>query len=117
MHVHIKGHQTDVLPRWESHIFDRLSKLERFEERIVKMEYTLTASHHHLKGNETCHINVKVPRKTIVIKKSAETMIEAIDLASKVLEKQIHELWKDIKDRHRHAGKLREAKRGGEDLS
>jgi ribosomal subunit interface protein len=103
MNVLIHGHETMVQARWRSHIFDRITKLDRFEDRIVRMEYVLTSSHHHLKGHETCHIIAKVPRKTLDVKKSAETMIEAIDMASKVMESQIHKLYKDVKERSRRA--------------
>jgi ribosomal subunit interface protein len=112
MNIFIRGHETDVHPRWREHIHDRLAKLERFEEKIIRIEFVLTVSHHHLKGNETCHIIVKVPRKTIDIKKTAETMIEAIDTASKVLERQVQNLYKDVKDRNRRAREVRRAKRG-----
>src|SRR5947209_2653110 len=103
MQINIRGHQTEVQPRWKIHILDRVSKLERFEQKIIKIEFTLTSSHHHLKGNEECKITAKVPRKTINITKSAETMIGAIDICAKIFEQQIHHLYKDIKDRNRHA--------------
>ncbi len=112
MQILIKGHQTEILERWREHIYDRLTKLARFEDRIIKLEYILTASHHHLKGNESCHIIAKVPRKTISVKKDAQTIIEAVDMASKILEKQIQNLWKDTKDRHRHSKIIQRAKRG-----
>ena len=112
MKVLIRGHETSVLPRWRDHIYDRLSKLDRFEDRIIKIEYFLTTDHHHMKGSETCHITAKVPRKTFNVKKDAETMIEAIDAASKVLERQVHSLYKDIKTRHRRGKEIRQVKRG-----
>lgn len=111
MNVFIHGHETMVQARWREHIFDRMSKLDRFEDRIVRIEYILTSSHHHLKGNETCHIIVKIPRKTLNIKKSAQTMPEAIDLASKVMEGQVHKLYKDVKDRNRRALRAKGSKR------
>ncbi len=112
MNVVIKGHQTDIQPRWKNHIEERLAKLAPFEEKIIKIEITLTASHHHQKGNENCHIFIKVPRKTIDVKKNAETMMGAIDAACKVMEQQVHKLWKDVKTRNRHAKAGRAAKRG-----
>ena len=112
MQILIKGHQTEVQERWREHIYDRLSKLARFEDRIIKLEYILTASHHHLKGNEACHIIAKVPGKTISIIKSSRTIIEAIDLSSKVLERQIQTLWKDTKTRSRHSKLVQQVKRG-----
>ena len=112
MQVTIRGHETSVLPRWKNHIQDRLAKLNGYEKRIIKIDYILTSSHHHLKGNETCHVTVKVPRKTISVKKDAETMIEAIDQASKIVERQVHGLWKDVKVRNRHNRVARMAKRG-----
>lgn len=112
MQVLIRGHETMVQPRWRDHIYERLTKLDRFEGRIIRIEYFLTTSHHHLKGSEGCHIKAKVPRKTISINKSAETMIEAIDAASKVFEQEVHRLFKDIKERHRRAKETRRVKRG-----
>jgi ribosomal subunit interface protein len=112
MKVLIHGHETTVQPRWRDHIYDRLAKLDRFEDRIIRLEYFLTASHHHLKGSEVCHITAKVPRKTIDIRKSAETMMEAIDAASRVLEQQVHQLYKDLKTRHRRSRETRRVKRG-----
>jgi ribosomal subunit interface protein len=112
MQVLIRGHETAVQPRWRDHIYDRLTKLDRFESRIVRLEFFLTTSHHHLKGSESCHITVKVPGKTISINKSAETMIEAIDAASRVLEREVHRLFKDVKDRHRRSRETRRVKRG-----
>ncbi len=103
MQVFIRGHETTVQARWKDHIYDRLAKLDRFEDRIIRIEYFLTTSHHHRKGSEVCHVIAKVPRKTIDVKKTAETMMEAIDAASKVLESQIHKLYKDIKTRNRRS--------------
>ena len=51
MQVFIRGHETTVQSRWRDHIYDRLAKLERFEDRIIRVEYFLTTSHHHLKGS------------------------------------------------------------------
>lgn len=113
MQVLIHGHQTDVLPRWRDHIYGRLEKLERFEDRIIKIDIVLSSSHHHLKGNETCHITVKVPRKTISVKKTADNMIRAIDAAAKIVEGQIHSLWKDLHTRKRRQKPVRIAKRSG----
>ena len=112
MNLQIRGHQTDVHPRWKAHIEDRVTKLDRFEDKIIKLDYVLTSSHHHLKGNESCKITAKVPRKTIAVEKQSETMIGAIDAASHILERQVQHLWKDVKVRNRHNGKVRRAKRG-----
>lgn len=112
MQVFIRGHETEVSPRWRDHIYERLAKLDRFESRIIRLEFVLTTSRHHLKGNETCHIIAKVPRKTIDVRKNAETMLGAIDAASKVLEQQIHRLFKDVISRHRRSRETRMVKRG-----
>ena len=112
MQVFIRGHETTVQSRWRDHIYDRLAKLDRFEDRIIRIEYFLTTSHHHRKGAEQCHIIAKVPRKRIDVKKTAETMMESIDAASKVLEGQIHKLYKNLKTRRRRAEETRQVKRG-----
>lgn len=112
MNIQIRGHRTTIIPRWRDHIYTRLSKLDRFYDRIIKLDYVLTSSRHHLKGNEACRITAKVPRKTIAISKKSEDMIGAIDAASKVLEKKVHSLWKDVKIRNRHDKKARSTKRG-----
>ena len=112
MQVFIRGHETTVQARWRDHIYDRLGKLDRFEDRIIRIEFFLTTSHHHRKGAEQCHVIAKVPRKTIDVKKTGETMMEAIDAASKVLETQIHKLYKDVKTRNRRSRETREVKRG-----
>ena len=112
MDVQIRGHRTVTQPRWRDHIYERLSKLDRFQDRIMKVDIILTSSHHHLKGNELCRIQAKVPGNTIAIKKRAETMMEAIDAGFKVLEQQIHQLWKKNKDKNRHSKVARMAKRG-----
>ena len=117
MQVFIRGHETTIQSRWRDHIYDRLTKLDRFEDRIVRIEYFLTTSHHHRKGAETVHVIAKVPRKTIDVKKSGETMMEAIDAASKVMEGQIHKLYKNLKTRHRRARETRRVKRGIETFS
>jgi ribosomal subunit interface protein len=111
MQVFIRGHETEVTPRWRDHIYGRLAKLDRFEDRIIRIEFFLTTSRHHLKGSESCHIIAKVPRKTIDIKKSSESMPGAIDASCKVLERKIHHLYKDIKDRHRRSRETRLVKR------
>jgi len=112
MDVHIRGHRTVTQPRWREHIFERLSKLDRFQDNIIKIDVILTSSHHKLKGNELCRIHTKVPRRTIAVKKRASTMMEAIDAAFKVLEQQIHHLWKKQKNRSRHSRFARLATRG-----
>jgi ribosomal subunit interface protein len=113
MNVLIKGHRTEVQPRWKDHILDRIAKLENYEDRIIRLQVTLTSSHHHLKGNELCHIFVKVPRKSIALRRRSETMLMAIDATFKVLEQQMHKLWKDVKTRNRHNKDVRLAKRRG----
>lgn len=112
MLLQIRGHETLVAKSWRDRISERLVKLERFEEKIIRLEYVLTTSRHHMKGNETCQIVAKVPRKTIAVKKTCETMIEAIDAASHVLEQKIHHLYKDVKARNRHNREIRRVKRG-----
>ena len=112
MDVHIRGHRTITQPRWRDHIYERLSKLDRFQDNIIKVDVILTASHHHLKGNELCRLRVKVPRSTIAIKKRSETMMEAIDASFKVLEQKVHSLWKKQKDKSHHSKLARMAKRG-----
>jgi ribosomal subunit interface protein len=112
MDVHIRGHRTITQVRWRDHIYERLSKLDRFQDSIIKVDVILTSSHHHLKGNELCRIRVKVPRNTIAIKKRCETMMEAIDAAFKVLEQKVHTLWKkDLVKKH-HSRVARLVKRG-----
>lgn len=113
MDVHIRGHRTVTQPRWRDHIYERLSKLDRFQDQLIKINVILTSSHHHLKGNELCRINVKVPKKTIAIRKRAETMMEAIDHSFKILEQQVHGLWKKEKSKKRHSKEARILKRGG----
>ena len=78
----------------------------------TNLALTVRAISDHLKGNEACRITAKVPRNTIAINKKAETMIEAIDISFKILERKIHNLWKDVKIRNRHAKVARLAKRG-----
>ena len=112
MQVIIRGHETTVQSRWRDHIYTRLSKLDRFEGRIIRIEYFLTTSHHHNKGYEFCHVIAKVPRKRIDVKKNGETMIEAIDAASRVLELQVHKLYKDVKNRHRRSREKRVVRSG-----
>lgn len=112
MQVFIRGHETTIQSRWRDLIYERLAKLDRFEDRIIRIEYFLTTSHHHRKGAEMCHITAKVPRKSIDVKKTAETMTDAIAAASKVLEMQIHKLYKDVKTRHRRTREKRVV-RGG----
>lgn len=112
MQVQIRGHETSVQTRWRDHISERLAKLDRFEDRIIRVEYVLTSSRHHLKGNELCHIIVKVPRRTIDIKKSSQTMMDAIDAASHVLERKIQHLYKAEKTRNRNSRDVRRVKRG-----
>src|SRR5690349_5914503 len=117
MQVFIRGHETTVQSRWRDHIYNRLAKLDRFEDRIIRIEFFLTTSHHHNKGSESCHVIVKVPRKRIDVKKQGETMMEAIDAASKVLENQVHKLYKDVRNRHRRSREKRSVNAGIETFS
>jgi ribosomal subunit interface protein len=112
MDVIIRGHQTTTQPRWRDHIYERLSKLDRFQEQLIKIEIILSSSHHHLKGNENCRVQVKVPGRTIAVNKSSETMMEAIDASFKVIEQQVHGLWKKLRDKRHHSKDARLAKRG-----
>ncbi len=112
MDVHIRGHRTVTQPRWRDHIYERLSKLDRFQDRIIKIDIILTSSHHHFKGNELIRVRVKVPGRTIAIKKRCETMMEAIDATFKVLEQKIHQLWKKTQDKSHHSKIARMVKQG-----
>ena len=112
MHINIRGHETTVLPRWREHVNGRMAKLSGFSQRLISVDVYLTSSHHHLKGDESCQITGKVPGKTLSVRRDAETMIEAIDAACKVFERQVRALWKDVKTRSRHNKQVRALKRG-----
>ncbi len=57
---------------------EKVSKLDRFHEKIIAAEVTLTLEDEKLVDNKTCDIKLLIPGSDVLVKRSAPSFEEAI---------------------------------------
>lgn len=66
---------------------DKLSKLERFYDKIVSTEVFLKLENTSDKENKTAEVKIHVPGDEFMVKKTAKSFEEAVDLCAESLER------------------------------
>lgn len=66
---------------------NRLEKLLKFHDGIVKVELVMKIENSSEKENKFAEIDVKIPGEQIVVKKQCKSFEEAIDTASGAVER------------------------------
>lgn len=64
----------------EEHIDKKVNKLDRFYDKIQECQVYLKVENHHDKENKTTELKLIVPGDDIVVKKTAATFEESLDM-------------------------------------
>jgi len=68
---------------------DRMSKLEKYYDKIVASDVFLKVENTSDKENKTVEIKIHVPGDDFIVKKQCKTFEEAIELAAESLERLV----------------------------
>ena len=89
MDIRIKAIHFDVNERLQDFIEKKVTKLERFEREIGKVEVSLKVVKPESAMNKQVDIKVDVPGKSLFATETCDTFEEAIDKTCEILQRQI----------------------------
>ncbi len=89
MNVQIQSVKFDADQRLVDFVESKMSKLEKFSERIVSSDVIMKVDKDHDKGNKVVTITLYMPGDDLVAKSRARTFEEAVDDAIEELRIQI----------------------------
>lgn len=89
MNVQIQSVKFDADQRLVDFALNKMSKLERFSERIVSADLIMRVDKDHEKGNKIVTTTLYMPGDDLVAKARARSFEEAIDQAFEELKSQI----------------------------
>lgn len=90
MKINIKSLKFRAKKELKDFINEKVSKLSRFDDKIISAEVTLTIDAANIPENKTCEIRLVVPGNDNFVKKSAHTFEEAVHNSVDVLQKVLH---------------------------
>lgn len=84
MDIVVKGHHTSVTERFRRHVIDKLSGLEKFDPKIIRIDVEITAEANPRLAEQSDRIELTVHSKGPVIRAEAATADKyaALDLAA-----------------------------------
>ncbi|HET7118344.1 MAG TPA: HPF/RaiA family ribosome-associated protein [Hanamia sp.] len=92
MKINIKALKFRAKKELKDYVIEKVSKLSRFDERIISADVTLTLDGANIPENKICDIRLVVPGNDEFVKKNAVTFEEAIlssvDVLQKVLQRK-----------------------------
>jgi putative sigma-54 modulation protein len=89
MNVQIQSVKFDADQRLVDFVETKMSKLEKFSERIVSSDVIMRVDKDHEKGNKVVTITLYMPGDDLVAKARARSFEEAVDDAVEELKTQI----------------------------
>jgi putative sigma-54 modulation protein len=89
MNVKIQSVKFDAYKRLVEFVEKKMSKLDKFSDRIVSSDVIMKVDKDHEKGNKVVTITLVVPGEELVAEARAKTFEEAVDEAIEALKKQI----------------------------
>ncbi|MDR2911814.1 MAG: ribosome-associated translation inhibitor RaiA [Alistipes sp.] len=89
MNVQLQSVKFDADQRLVDFVENKMSKLEKFSEKIVSSDVILKVDKDHEKGNKVATITLYVPGEDLVAESRARTFEEAIDETIEILKRQI----------------------------
>lgn len=89
MKVNVQAVNFNVDKKLVVFIEDKLSKLEKYFDKIVSADVYLRTENTSDKENKTVEIKVYVPGDSFLIKKTCKTFEEAVDASEQSLERMI----------------------------
>lgn len=89
MKVNVQAVNFNVDKKLVVFIEDKLSKLEKYFDKIVSADVYLRTENTSDKENKTAEIKVHVPGDSFLIKKTCKTFEEAVDSSEQSLERML----------------------------
>lgn len=89
MKVNVQAVNFNVDKKLVAFIEEKLSKLEKYFDKIVSVDVFLRTENTSDKENKTAEIKVHVPGDELIIKKTCKTFEEAVDSSEQSLERMI----------------------------
>lgn len=89
MNVQIQSVKFDADQRLLDFVENKMSKLDRFSERIVSSDVILRVDKDHEKGNKLVTITLGMPGEDLVAETRGRSFEEAVDEGVDALKKQI----------------------------
>ncbi len=89
MNVQIQSVKFDADQRLVDFVENKMSKLEKFSEKIVSSDVIMRVDKDHEKGNKVVTMTLFMPGDDLVAKARARSFEEAVDNAVEELRKQI----------------------------
>jgi putative sigma-54 modulation protein len=89
MNVQIQSVKVDADQRLVDFVENKMSKLEKFSEKIVSSDVIMKVDKDHDKGNKVVTITLYMPGDDLVAKSRARSFEESVDEAIEMLKAQI----------------------------
>ena len=103
MKLILSGRGVDLDERLRSYATEKLARVERFFDRIIKMEVELQHERNpRVKAPDRVEVTVKTPVQTLRVRGEGIDHFAAIDVAADRLEMQMRKVKERLKDRHNH---------------
>lgn len=90
MKINIKSLKCRAKKELKDFVNEKVSKLSRFDDKIISAEVTLMIDAANIPENKVCEIRLVVPGNDNFVKKSASTFEEAVHNSVDVLQKVLH---------------------------
>jgi len=104
MQIIVKGKNLDMTPALREYAEEKVSKVEKYFDRIIKTEIEMSVERNpKISDNQVVEVTVFTNGPVIRAKDSATDMYQAIDLVSSKLERQARKAKKKMIDRSHHA--------------
>lgn len=87
MNVNVQAVNFNVDKKLVNFIQERLDKLEKFYGKIVSSDVFLKVENTSDKENKNVEVRINVPGDDLMVKKTAKTFEEAVDLSASSLER------------------------------
>lgn len=89
MKVNIQAVNFNIDRKLVDFINERLSKLEKFYDKVVSFEVFLKLENTSDRENKTVDLKVLVPGDDVIVKKTCKTFEEAADLCADAVERML----------------------------
>lgn len=104
MKIIVKGKNLDMTPALREYAEEKVGKVEKYFDRIIKTEIEMSVERNpKISNNQVVEVTVFTNGPVIRAKESATDMYQAIDLVSSKLERQARRAKKKMIDRSHHA--------------
>jgi ribosomal subunit interface protein len=113
MDIVFKGRHTDVLDRFRKHATAKLSKVEKLDHKVMRVDVEVTAEHNPRQSGrkERVELTITTRGPAIRAEAAAEDRFAALDLALAKLESRLRRACDRRKDRHAGHGAIGVAQR------